>query len=540
MPQPKSSEPTGLSRQLGPMGMLFTGFGIIGSGWLFAALYTAQLAGPAGIISWLIGGAFIMVIALVYAELGAMLPIGGALSRIPYFAFGPFGGFMAGWLCWIAFVAVTSVEVIAVLDYASNYLPWLTISEDGNRILTSSGVGIAIALLAIFTIVNLVGVKAYARANAIMTVWKVIVPVATSIVLIAVGFRWENLNAFGGFAPNGISGIFAAVSSGGIIFAFLGFRSVVDMAGEARNPQRDVPFAIVGTISFCLILYILLQVAFIGALPASHLENGWAGITETVAGGPFAAFATLLGLHWLATILYTDAVISPAGSSLSIMASTARLNYSMARVGQAPAIFQTLNRFQVPTWSIVFNFGVGVVMVLPLPGWSELVGLITTAAVLSFAFGPISLVILRQQDPTRRRPFRIPAATLISSLAFILIGFIVYWTGWQSNWKILLIAVAGVFVLAGMRLTGRGTDEPLRLGPTAWLFPYYVGLAAISYLGNYGGGLEIIPDGVDLAILAVFSLAIFWMAVRMKLAPAETLRLMASSNDEVDSASQAA
>lgn len=514
--------------------MLFTGFGIIGSGWLFAALYTAQLAGPAGIISWLIGGAFTMVIALVYSELGAMLPIGGALSRIPYFSFGPFGGFMAGWLCWIAFVAIAPIEVIAVLDYASNYLPWLTINESGERVLTSYGVGVAIVMLAVFTVINLVGVKAYARANTTVTVWKVIVPLATSIILIAVGFRWENLNAFGGFAPNGISGIFGAVSSGGIIFAFLGFRSVVDMAGEARNPQRDVPFAIVGTIGFCLILYMLLQVAFIGAIPAAQLNNGWSGITETLAGGPFAAFATLLGLQWLATILYADAIISPAGTGLSIMASTARLNYSMAKVQQAPNIFQTLNRFKVPTWSIVFNFIVGVIMVLPLPGWSEIVGLITTAAVLSFAFGPISLVVLRQQDPNRPRPFRVPAAALFSSVAFILIGFIVYWTGWQTNWKILLFALAGVLALAALRLSGRGSDEPLQLRPAAWLLPYYLGLAVISYLGNYGGGIEVIPNGIDLVILAVFSLSIFWMAVRMRLAPAETLRLIKAASDELN------
>ena len=234
-------QPAMLSRQMGPAGMLFTGLGIIGSGWLFAALYTAQIAGPAGIISWLIGGAFIMVIALVYAELGTMFPVGGALSRIPYFAIGPTGGFISGWLCWIAFVTVAPVEVIAVLNYASNLLPSLTTDDYGERILTLRGVAVAIAMLALFTVVNIFGVRIYARTNAIVTVWKVIVPLSASILLILVGFRWENLYEFGGFAPTGISGIFGAVSGGGIVFAYLGFRSVLDMAGESRNHNATSP-----------------------------------------------------------------------------------------------------------------------------------------------------------------------------------------------------------------------------------------------------------------------------------------------------------
>lgn len=513
----QSHSQASLDRRMGLTAMLFTGLSIIGSGWLFAALYTAQLAGPAGIISWLIGGAVTMAIALVYAELSATLPVAGALARIPYCVFGPLGGFIAGWLCWVAFVATAPLEVIAVLDYASNYLPWLTVNVHGERILTTHGVAVAIVLLALFTGINLLGVKYFANTNTVITFWKLTIPLAAAVILIIVGFRWENVYEYGGFAPYGLTGIFSAVSSGGIMFAYYGFRSVVDMAGEAKNPQRDVPFAIIGTVVFCIILYVLLQIAFIGAIPSSHLESGWAAITETAPGGPFAAFAAILGLQWLAILLYADAIVSPGGTGFSFVASTARLNYAMAKSGQAPAVFASVNRFRVPAWSLIFNFFIGIIVLLPLPGWNELVEFISTAAVLSFAFGPVALLILRLQQPDRPRPFCLPWATAFSAMAFVLAGYIVYWTGWQTNWKILLVAAVGLAVLAAMRLSGHSRGESFDVKATTWLWPYYGGLALLSYLGNYGNGLGFIPNGVDMVVLTLFSLAIFWMAIRLRL-----------------------
>ena len=106
-----------LQRQIGPVALLFTGItGIIGSGWLFASLYAAQIAGPAAIISWMIGGGVALLLALIYAEIGGMLPLAGAIARIPYFSHGAMSGFMAGWLCWIAYVATAPIEVTAVLQ----------------------------------------------------------------------------------------------------------------------------------------------------------------------------------------------------------------------------------------------------------------------------------------------------------------------------------------------------------------------------------------------------------------------------------------
>jgi len=285
-----------------------------------------------------------------------------------------------------------------------------------------------------------------------------------------------------------------------------------------------------------MILYVALQIAFTGVVPPAHLNNGWAGVTESAPGGPFAAIAILLGLHWLAVVLYADAVMSPSGTALAFIATTARLNYSLARSKQAPAQFERLNRHRVPAWSLIFNFFVGVLFVLPLPGWNEIVGYVTTTSVLSFAFGPISLVVLRRQDPHRSRPFRIPASTVFSATTLILIGFIVYWTGWETNWKIFLLALVGVVIFAVFRLRGLGRDEPLQLAAAAWVLPYYLGLAAISWLGNYGGGLGVLPSGIDMALIAVLSLAILWLAVKLRLASEVISRLIATAREEMEGA----
>jgi amino acid transporter len=527
-----NSTTTSLNRQLGPVAMLLTAVtSIIGSGWLFASLYAAQIAGPAAIISWLIGGGVAIALALVYAELGSMLPVAGALARIPVFSHGPLSGFMAGWLCWIAYVATAPIEVIAVLDYATNYAPWLTSMQHGERMLTPHGLVVAVVLMLIFTLINTLGVKWLAHSNSVITVWKLIVPLVAALALIWAGFNADNFHAVDGFAPNGFSGIFAAVSGGGILFSLFGFRTVIDMAGEAKNPQRTIPIAIIGGVVICLFVYILLQVAFIGAIPVDHLVNGWSKIEENVPGGPFAAFAALLGLQWLAMTLYADAIISPAGTALTFIGATARINYAMSKNKQFPRVFERLNRFRVPVWSLMFNFVVGLILFLPFPGWAEMVGFISSAAVLSCGFFAVSLVALRYQAKEVERPYRAPLGTAFANLTFIFVGLVVYWTGWETNWKVFLLAIAGLAVLAVVRASGQHQGGSLQAKHMAWFWPYLAGLALISWLGNYGNGLAILTHGLDLVLIVVLSLVIFRMALKMRLPDTESMQLINAADE---------
>ena len=140
-----ASDDRRLRRHVGMIGLLFTSVGsIIGSGWLFGALNASKLAGPAVTISWIVGGIMVLFIALVYAELGAMFPVSGGVVRYPQYAFGSFASYTAGWITWLSAAAVAPIEVEAALQYATNYIPWLTHVADGTPVLSAGGYGAAV------------------------------------------------------------------------------------------------------------------------------------------------------------------------------------------------------------------------------------------------------------------------------------------------------------------------------------------------------------------------------------------------------------
>ena len=141
----------------------------------------------------------------------------------------------------------------------------------------------------------------------------------------------------------------------------------------------------------------------------------------------------------------------------------------------------------------------------------------------------MALITLRRQAADYHRPFRIPWAIPFAAFAFILVGFIVYWSGWSTNWKTLLIALVGLIYFL-LRRALRGAEEPAYFVAASWLIVYYAMLAVVSWLGNFGGGLGIIPEGVDMAIIAVLSLLIFALALRLQL-PRDVVRKLIAETD---------
>jgi amino acid transporter len=157
--------------------------------------------------------------------------------------------------------------------------------------------------MGVFTAVTFLSVRRLAHTNSAATWWKVGVPVLTIIVLAVTSFHTSNFHAADGFAPAGAEGVLAAVSTGGIVFALLGFEQADQLAGESANPKRDIPRAVIGAIAIGSVIYILLQIVFLGALPSSQIGGSWASSPFTTFSGPFAELATLIGVGWLATIL---------------------------------------------------------------------------------------------------------------------------------------------------------------------------------------------------------------------------------------------
>ena len=511
----------GLKRDVGKIGLLFTGVGsIIGSGWLFGAFHASQLVGPAAIISWALGAVMMIFVALNYAELGVMFPVAGGVTRFPHFAFGSFASYTGGWITWLSAAATVPIEVMAAVQYASSYLPWLMHDVDGTLVLTGPGIAVSIALLAVFCVINMFGVKVFARFNNVLVWWKLIVILLVIVAFFVLAFHPGHFHEarFGGFAPMGATPIFAALPAAGIVFSYLGFRQGVEFAGETTNPQRNVPFAVIGAIVVTGIIYILLQVAFIGAVPSDLLAHGWSALSFTNEAGPLAEISIMLGAVWLGVILYIDAVASPSDTGLIFTALSARLSYSQARIGNAPAGLAKLSRKGVPWVGLIVMFVVSCFMFLPFPSWSKLVGFITSGTVLSFGTGPVTLAALRRQLPKQVRPFRLPGGDVLPFIGFLCATLIVYWTGWETNWKLFAAVAVGYLVLGLHYLfSDRSKIPPLQFKSGWWMLLWLAGLTLLSLLGHYGGGLDVLGFGWGEIGALVLSAATFSVAIRTRL-----------------------
>ena len=256
----------GFKRELGLIGATWASeTSIIGSGWLFGALFAAQAVGGAAVIAWVIAGVMIIILALCHAELGAMFPVSGGTARFPHFAFGSVAGVGFGFFAYMQAVTIAPIECFAFMQYASYY--WPSIYDSTTKNVTGAGFILTIILMAVFVAVNFLAMRIFARVNNVITWWKVAVPVLAIIVLLT---HWHtgNFTAGGtGFMPGGIKALFGALPAAGIIFAYSGFEQCDQLAGEIKNPGRNLPRAIVISVLIGTAIYCLLQVAFIVALP---------------------------------------------------------------------------------------------------------------------------------------------------------------------------------------------------------------------------------------------------------------------------------
>lgn len=494
---------------------------IIGSGWLFGSLRAANLAGPSALLSWVIGGIAVMLIGLVYAELGAMAPEAGGLVRYPQYSHGSLVSFLMGWTAWIAYAAVVSIEAEAVVQYANKYLAGLYDVNSG--VLTVPGLLLAAVLMVVFFLLNYFGVALFARINTTVTLIKFVVPILTAVVLLTFGFHGGNFGRQG-FAPGGSSGILSAVSTAGVLFAYLGFRQAIDMAGEARNPQRDVPRAIITSIILAMILYLLLQAAFIVGVQPGQLSGGWKALKLAT---PFVDVATGLGIGWLAVLLLIDAAISPAGTGFVYTGSNARVAYALARNGYLPApLTRVHDRFRVPSVALITNLIIGLAFLLPFPSWAKLVGIVTDGVALTYIAGPVAAATLRRTAPGAARPVRIGGLAAIAPVAFAVAGLIIFWSGWPAVGQVLILTLVGLPIYFYYYAQGKYTADHIRAG--IWLVGYLIFMIIVSYLGSFGGK-KVLPYGPDMLVVIAGSLVAYYVGVTSGIVTEESRTLSAAA-----------
>lgn len=534
--------PGHLPRTVGFYGLMFVSLGsIIGSGWLLGALNAAEVAGPASVISWILAAAMLTVLALTYAELGGAYPVAGGTGRFPYFSHGPLAGFTAGWTSWLQAVAIAPIEILAAITYVNSIksvhenFAMLHVGGAKDGLLNGRGLVVATILMVVFTAMNLAGAKFMSESNSLVVIWKTAVPVLAVVVVASLSFHVGNFHAGGGFAPFGVHGIFAALPAG-VVFALQGFEQCVQLAGEAKNPKRDLSRALITAMAIGATLYTLLQVAFIAGLEPANVAKNW---HSPLGGDPadYGAWYTLalaVGAGWLATVLIIDSVVSPAGTGIVYVGTTARLSYALGEEDEMPGILSQVDKRGTPVWSILLAAVVGEACFGPFPSWNKLVGVVTGATAIMYAFAPVSLAALHKEDGDRARPYRMPWPKILLPTGFCSANLILYWGGYDYTWKLACALVVGL-ILFGIGASRAGSDTMSMLRSAVWIGPWILGMVIIGVAGRYGiGSHSWLPEWIDLLVVIVFALVIFYWSTHMTMPREKVQAAIAKDSHQID------
>jgi amino acid transporter len=541
----------GMERGVGFIGLLWASEGsIIGSGWLFGALTAASVAGPSAIIAWGFASVIVIILALIHAELGGLFPVSGGTSRFPHYAFGSLAGATFGWFAYIQAATVAPIEVLAAVQYLSS-AHWANGFFSSKSTLTGSGIVVAVILMFVFVVVNLIGVRWLARVNNSLTTWKVLIPILAIVIFLLFHFHSGNFTGGGGFFVKGAAfkSILIALPSGGIVFSLLGFEQAVQLGGESRNPGRDLPRAVILSVLLGSAVYILVQVAFIGALSPTLLAQShtWAALAvpgnspalKALNAAPFYSVAKVAGVAWLAVILRIDAVVSPSGTGLIYLTSASRISFGLSKNGYIPDAFEKNSpRTKVPVFGVIVTSLIGLMFLLPFPSWGKLVTVVTSASVLMYAGAPLALGALRLQKPDLPRAYRLPYGEILAPAGFVLANFIVYWAGWSTYSTLMVVMLIGYALMIVSAAFHLNPNQPeVDWAAAIWVFPYLIGMGIISYLGGFGtGGIlggvgrfkTVLVGGHghlglywDLLVLTAFSLVIYYTAISRRLPAAK-------------------
>jgi amino acid transporter len=516
-------------------------FGIgaaIGSGILFAAAGGTAYAGGAVVYSWVVAAILIAIVTVPYAEISAMAPRSGISARISYYAYGNYGGFMGGWGLLVWTIMIPPIEAIAVSTYASYYLPALTyINSSGAIILSIYGILLSVGLTIFFAILNLIGVGRFGRFNAALTWFKI---GAVVIFIIMVPLYIFHPGNFSFKAPFFISssdfpGIFIAIPATGILFSFGGYRQVADMAGEIRNPKKNVPRAIILTLVIQSILYVLMAIVIVGAVnfslvPGSTGPGDWSAVSQL--GSPLADLmresinTTIFGnpalvISGLVVLALLFAIYSPLGTFGTDLTGGARIFYGYSKEGSLPPVLGKTNKKGAPTYAIIAASVLAVIFVIPYPSWYTLVDFVVVAGAVNFAIVNASLPVLRKLYPKVARPFKVPAARLWSVIAFIASSLLIYWATYPVTIYALGVTLGGSLVFLYQVFTSKG--QKIGLKHSIWIPLYIIGLIILSYIGGaQTGGTNLIPFPDDLYVVMIYAV-IFWIISQIS-APKQPLR----------------
>jgi APA family basic amino acid/polyamine antiporter len=457
-----------LKRVLGPIDVILLGIGaIIGAG-IFATIGTAAAgdlarpgAGPALILSFVLTAVACGFAALCYAEFAAMVPISGSAYTYSYATLGELVAWIIGWDLIIEYAVGNVAVAISWANYFKTFVSgfgiiipdWLStdyrtaakipgLFESAPHIF---GIPIvfnilAFGIVAFITIVLVIGIRESARINATMVILKLIV----LGFFIFVGWKYVKPENWHPFAPNGWAGIQAGAAV--VFFAYIGFDAVSTVAEEVRNPKRDLPIGIIGSLIICTIIYIVVAIVFTGIIPYSALVS----MLATQQAEPLTLALQYANIEkWgnlFVGIVAFGSVIAHTAVLLVFQLGQPRIFFSMARDGLLPQSFAKVHpKFRTPHVTTIFT-GVAVGVCSMFTSIDEMVDLTNIGTLFAFILVCIGILILRKREPDRPRGFRTPLVPLIpllgiASCLYLMMGLpIITW------WRFLIWLLFGLII----------------------------------------------------------------------------------------------
>jgi len=503
-----------LRRALGPVQITMLGIGaIIGAG-IFATIGTAAAgdvhrlgAGPGLMISFAMAAIVCAFVALCYAEFASMVPISGSAYTYSYATLGELVAWIIGWDLIIEYAVGNVAVAISCANYFKTLLgevgyvipDWLSTDfQTAHRIpgLIENAPHIfglpivfnlvAFLIVAAITVVLLIGIRESAWFNAIMVLIKL--AVLTFFVLISI--RYVRIDNWRPFMPNGWGGI--ASGAAVIFFAYIGFDAVSTVAEEAKNPQRDLPIGIIGSLVVCTVFYVIVAAVFTGMIPYGDLIKRFS--TEQAEPLTLALeYANIKGLAIF--IVALGSVIAHTAVLFVFQLGQPRILFSMARDGLLPSLFARVHRsFRTP-WGSTILTGVAVGTAAMFSSLDEMVDLTNIGTLFAFILVCIGIVVLRIREPNRERPFRVPGGMMLPILGVIgCIGLIYYLppTSWLrfAAWLNFGFLIYVGYGSVQSKLTGRSVARNLGIHRVqtayrgAWLGVFGTLLVAISRVAD--------------------------------------------------------
>ena len=450
-----TAERKGLKRQLGAFSLTMLGIGaIIGTGIFVLTSVAANKAGPGMMYSFVIAGVVCALTALVYAEIASMVPVSGSAYTYSYAVLGEILAWMVGWALILEYAVAAGAVAVGWAGYANGFLhahgvglPHFLTAGPFDPVILPDGTAakgsfnlIAFLLSLLVTWLLVIGTSKSAKVTSVL----VLIKIAALTVFVLVAFPAVNTANFTPMLPNGwgtpLSGVGVLGAAASIFFAYVGFDAVSTAAEETKNPNRNLPIGLIGSLAVCTVFYLLVAYAAVGAVGAQP------GGALSLSKEPLAFVLRELGHGRLGDWVAAAAIVALPSVVLMMMFGQTRILFTMARDGLMPKMFADVHPTYHTPHKVTIVTGVLVSFFAALFPVGALADISNSGTLFAFFLVALGVMLLRARQPNHARPFKTPAIWLVGPLAMAGCALLFVSLGWYTIQLFLIWAVIGIAV----------------------------------------------------------------------------------------------